>query len=472
MVINAVKKKAICTLLQKATNLSDARLIKITHFLEKFGNQASKDAVKAVRSMIEDNTAGYKFIRRLIENVHPLYKKKIIENLVVQGLILNSKKKDKEQQEGGTVPTTVLISPTMRCNLNCIGCYASEYTRKDDLSFELVDRIVSEGKQMGVSFYTFLGGEPFVWPHLFDILKEHKDAFFQVYTNSTLITEETAKKLLKTGNAIPILSIEGYEEKTDERRGKGTYKKIMKAMDILKKYRIPFGFSVAVTRKNAEQVSSDEFIDFMIEKGAYLGWFFLYMPVGARPDPKLMPTPKQRLHLYRRDVEIRKTKPLFIIDFWNDAPWVGGCIAGREYVHITCKGDIEPCIFTHMTVDNIKNKSLRDVVNSDYFKGLRARQPYHENQFLPCQWIDHPEVSREMMKEHKLKLTHPGADDPIADTKVRKAIDEYSREVRRLYKPVWEKSDFYKKLVKEEKIKPKAKKTGTAAKTAKKRKRK
>ena len=445
MVINYIKKKAIAAVLKKATNVSDKTLIRITKILEKFGNDASKAAVKSVREMIEQNTVGYKLLRRIINNVSPIYKEKLIENLIVQGLIMNLKKKEKEQARGGTVPTTVLISPTMRCNLRCIGCYAANYSMKDDLSFEVVDRIVREGKNMGVAFYTILGGEPMVWPHLFKLFRKHKDTFFQYYTNSTLITEKTAEELLKLGNVLPILSIEGFEKRTDERRGKGVFKKIMNAMDILKRNSIPFGISVAVTSKNAEEISSDKFIDFLIEKGAYVGWFFLYMPVGASPDPKLMPTPKQRLHLYKRDLEIRKTKPIFIIDFWNDAPWVGGCIAGKEYVHITSTGDVEPCIFTHMAVDNIKNKSLKEVLNSGYFKALRERQPFDENLFLPCQWIDNPKISRDMAKKFKLYPTHPGADDPIKDKKVRQAIDKYAKEVHKVYAPVWKKSQFYKK---------------------------
>lgn len=445
MVISYIKKKAIAAVIKKATNVSDKTLIKLTKVLEKVSTGTGKSAVASVREMIEKNTVGYQLIRRILDNVAPIYKEKLIENLITQGLIMNYKKRSAEFKKGSTVPTTVLISPTMRCNLKCVGCYAMKYSMQDDLPFETVDRIIREGNKLGVGFYTILGGEPFVWPHIFKLLEKHKDTFFQIYTNSTLINEETAKKLLKTGNAIPILSIEGFEKLTDQRRGKGVYKKIMNAMDILNRNHIPFGFSAAVTSKNAEEISSDKFIDFLIKKGAYLGWFFLYMPVGAKPDPKLMPTPKQRLHLYHRDLKIRETKPIFIVDFWNDAPWVGGCIAGKEYVHITSKGDVEPCIFTHMAVDNIKDKSLKEVLNSDYFKALRNRQPYHENLFLPCQWIDHPEVSREMEKKFKLYPTHPGADDPIKDKKVRAAIDKYSKEVHKLYAPVWKKSQFCKK---------------------------
>ena len=482
MVLTTIKKKALAGLIKKATNLSDSQLIKITKFLERTSKDTGRDAVKAVRKMIEERSMGYQLIRRIIDNVHPRYKSKLIENLIVQGLLMGYKKKVNADKKGEAVPTTVLISPTMRCNLKCVGCYAMEYSMKDDLPFEVVDRIVKEGKKMGVALFTMLGGEPFVWPHMFKLLKKHPDTFFQIYTNSTLINEKVADQLLETANAMPILSIEGFEKRTDERRGKGTYKKIMKAMDILRERKIPFGFSAAVTSKNAEEISSDKFIDFMIEKGAYIGWFFLYMPVGCKPDPKLMPTPKQRLHLYHRDLKIRETKPIFIVDFWNDAPWVGGCIAGKEYLHITSTGDVEPCIFTHMCADNIKNKSLKEVMNSPYFKALRAKQPYSDNLFLPCQWIDHPQVSRDMMKEYRLKCTHPGADDPIKDKKVKAAIDKYSKEVNKLYAPVWKDSQFYKSmvekgLIKEEKPKKKkavkkkkiVKKTAVKKKVSKKR---
>ncbi len=118
---------------------------------------------------------------------------------------------------------------------------------------------------------------------------------------------------------------------------------------------------------------------------------------------------------------------------------VGGCIAGKQYAHITNTGDVEPCIFTHMAQDNINEKSLRDVMRSDYFKALRSKQPYNDNLYLPCQWIDHPEISRELYEKFDLKLTHPGADDILADSKIRADIDKYSKEVKKIYGEIWEK---------------------------------
>jgi len=212
----------------------------------------------------------------------------------------------------------------------------------------------------------------------------------------------------------------------------------MNAMGVLKKHGVPFGYSVCVTNKNVEEVFSDEFVDLMISKGAFIGWHFLYMPVCGKPDMKLMPTPKQRVHMLERGRKIRAEKPVFIIDFWNDAPYVGGCIAGKEYIHLTSKGDVEPCIFTHFAVDNIKDKSLMEVMDSDYFKALRKNQPYNDNLFLPCQWIDNPKISREMHKKFNLKPTHPGADDILKNKKLRLAIDKYAKGVKKAYAGIWD----------------------------------
>jgi hypothetical protein len=161
------------------------------------------------------------------------------------------------------------------------------------------------------------------------------------------------------------------------------------------------------------------------------------MPVGKAPDIKLMPTPKQRVMLFERGKKIRKKYPIFLIDFWNDAPLVGGCIAGKYYMHITSSGDVEPCIFTHFAVDNVKDKTILEIIQSEYFTELRKRQPYDENLLLPCMWIDHPEVAREIHKKFNVYPTHEGADTILKNEKIKKHLDKYSKEVKKEYDKIW-----------------------------------
>lgn len=436
-----VKLRVMQIIISGLTTASDKNIIKLTSLVEKVSPEDHKPKIRYIKNLFEQEHPSIGLFRNILTKIHPKYKEQITRN-IIHNFLINQEIRNKFLDAGQQVPFTVLISPTMRCNLNCVGCYAGNYSKKDDLPLKIVDRIITEGKEMGVAFFTILGGEPFIRNDLLDLYQKHSDALFQVYTNGTLINEELAERLVKLGNVVPMISIEGYEKETDQRRGKGTYQKIMKTMDLLKIKGIPFGTSVAVTKLNEEIITSDEFIDMLIEKGAYINWFFLYMPIGRKPDLSLMPSPEQRAHLLERGRHIRATKPFFIIDFWNDAPYVNGCIAGKEYIHITSNGDVEPCIFTHFAVDNIKEKSLKEVMNSEYFKEIRKRQPYSENLLRPCMWIDHPKVSRELYENKKLNIypTHPGAEKILTEEEFKQGLNQYSKEAKGVYDGIWYKN--------------------------------
>lgn len=434
---NDAKKTAFKHVINGLNMASDENLASIIDALKYVTPKEYANLMKYLKTSVKTKDPFYKFLRRLLKESNPNCRDKFLVNFVAQGVFINEDKKRELRKQGKTAPVTVLISPSMRCNLSCVGCYAAKYSKKDDMDVKLFDRILTESEDAGVPFFTILGGEPLIYKDLFPMFKKHKDSFFQFYTNSTLITEKVAKELAAMGNALPMISIEGWEKETDERRGKGTYKKILQAMKILKKERIPFGVSVAVTSKNVDIVTSDEFIQFIIDQGGFIAWWFLYMPIGREPDLSLMPTPKQRKMMHDRGEKIREKFPFFLIDFWNDAPKVGGCIAGKSYIHINTKGDVEPCIFTHFAADNIKDKSLLEVMDSDYFKALRAAQPYNDNLFMPCMWIDNPEVARDMHKKYGVYPTHPDAEYIIDDPKTKKAIDKYAKEVEEVFAEPW-----------------------------------
>ena len=241
-----------------------------------------------------------------------------------------------------------------------------------------------------------------------------------------------------------MFSLEGFEKETDSRRGKGTFEKVMKGMNLLKEKGIPFGVSSAVSTYNMETVSSDEFIDMLIKKGSRMSWYFIYMPVGDKPNVKDMLKPEQRIELGRRARNIRSNKPYFTIDFFNDAPYVGGCIAGKYYCHINSNGDVEPCIFAHISVDNIKDKSLIDIFRGDLFKELRKRQPYNDNMLMPCMMIDNPKVIREVAESVKAHPTEASADAMLNDENFQKELDKLAGEFKSYADEAWKK-DFNSK---------------------------
>lgn len=294
--------------------------------------------------------------------------------------------------------------------------------------------------------YIFSGGEPLVRKNdLIKLAEENNDCMFLAFTNATLIDEEFASEVERVGNFAFAISVEGFEDETDMRRGKGTYAKVMKAMDILKKHGIIFGFSTCYHSKNTEVIGSYEYIDHMIEKGCMFGWYFTYMPLGKDAVMDLMVSPEQREFMYHRVREIRETRPIFVMDFWNDGEYVKGCIAGgRNYLHINANGDVEPCAFIHYSNVNIKDVSLLEALQSPLFKQYAAHQPFNENHLRPCPCLDNPEKLREMVHASGAHSTQPIDEESVDDltAKTEHAAKEWAKTADKL----WEKSHEEKRL--------------------------
>ena len=263
---------------------------------------------------------------------------------------------------------------------------------------------------MGTHFYMFTGGEPLLRKKdLIKLCELHPDCAFLSYTNADLVDEEFCEEMKRVGNISLAISIEGTKDSNDARRGEGSYDHVMKAMDLLKSKGCLFGISVCYTRANVDAVTSDEFVDLMISKGVRFAWYFNYMPVGSAAVEELIPTPEQRTHMYRwlRKMRNSKTgKPMFVIDFQNDAEYVGGCIAGgRNYFHINSAGDIEPCVFIHYSDSNIREQTLIEALKRPLFQAYWHGQPFNNNHLRPCPMLENPQCLRKMVKETGAKST-------------------------------------------------------------------
>jgi len=447
-------KQAADKILPVVSKMSDKNLGHLLWLTRRLApTDYTKSFLDALDRMRREQHPTIEMIRRMIRQTSPHVRERLINSLLIKELMQGNVIREQLRNQGLAAPQVYLISPTMRCNLRCPGCYAANYSQKDDLELEVIDRVVTEGKELGMFWVTILGGEPFVRQDMWEIYKRHQDVFFQVFTNGTLIDKETARKLAGVGNVLVIFSVDGFEEETDARRGKGIFQGVMMAMDNLREVGVPFGFSSMITRRNMETIISDEFNDMLVEKGCLIGWHFLYIPVGLNPDVSLMPTAEQRELMRQRGAQrIRNEKPMFVVDFWNDAPVVGGCIAGgRSYFHINARGDVEPCIFVHMAVDNIKQKSLKEAINSPYFKAIRSKQPYGENLLRPCMIIDHPQVLRGLCAECKPYPT----DGPVCGyiTSLAGDLDKYSHDAAGVLDPVWEREFAAKKAESEQSTK-------------------
>ena len=313
------------------------------------------------------------FGKRAISESSENCRRKAASNFFYNYLVLGQvRRKAFEAEHGFRPPYLLVISPTMDCNLGCYGCYAGSY-RRGQLDLDTVIRVIEEAKNMGIYFIVVSGGEPFVWDHIYEVFELENDVYFQVYTNGSLIDQEAASRLSELGNVVPCISVEGFREETDRRRGPGHFAKIIRAMESLREHGVIFGFSATATQANNELVVSDEFVEFCERQGCFIGWYFNYVPIGRMPNLNLMPTPAQRLYRRRRMLELRRTHRILLADFWNDGALTGGCIAGgRSYLHINSNGDVEPCVFTHFAVDNVKETNLTEILKSDFFRSIRS----------------------------------------------------------------------------------------------------
>jgi len=355
------------------------------------------------------------------DNLHPNLVKTHVLNLGFEAGLTGFKKvKENREKYNCNVPWLILMDPTSACNLKCTGCWAAEYGHNMSLTNEEIDRVICEAKELGIHFFIMTGGEPMVRKK--DILmlaEKHSDCAFHIFTNGTLIDEEVCKKVQKLGNISFALSIEGDEDVNDSRRGQGVYGKVMHAMDLMKEHGLIYGTSICYTSKNYKAVTSDEFLQMLVDKGAIMSWFFHYMPVGKDASTDLLLTPEQREYMVKRVRYIRSRNcpiKLYTMDFQNDAEFVGGCIAGgKNYCHINANGDVEPCVFIHYSGANIREKSFLECLQQPLFMQYHDTMPFNENMFQPCPMLENPECIERMVKASGAHSTDLLAEEAVED---------------------------------------------------------
>ena len=379
----------------------DKNMEKIMDWADTFSKGDFASQRKAIREAIENpEHPYYSYVRKIFKEVDPNVAKTLAVNLFINASLIGwPKEEELRKKYDCNIPWAILLDPTSACNLHCTGCWAAEYGHKLNLTYDEIDDIITQGKELGVYMYIYTGGEPLVRKEdLIRLCEKHSDCVFLCFTNATLIDEKFADDMLRVGNFVPAISLEGFEEATDGRRGNGVYQKVTKAMALLREKKLIYGISCCYTSANYESITSEEFYDSLINLGAYFVWYFHYMPVGNDAAPELLPTPEQRIGVYEKIRRYRATKPLFAMDFQNDAEYVGGCIAGGyRYLHINANGDIDPCVFIHYSDSNIREKTLLEALRSPKMMAYHRNQPFNENMLRPCPMLENPQKLREMV---------------------------------------------------------------------------
>ena len=218
--------------------------------------KAKLDQFDRVISDKDDNM--HKLLVSLFTDIDSEVRKTCVRNFILNAFYKWSKSRSaNEERYGCSIPWTILIDPTSACNLKCTGCWAAEYGNRLNLSGETLDGLISQAEALDMHFFLYSGGEPLVKKDLIiEMCSRHPDSVFSCFTNGTLIDEDFAREMLRVKNFVPAISVEGFGEATDSRRGNGTFDKVVEAARILRENRLPFGFSTCYTSANCSVIDS------------------------------------------------------------------------------------------------------------------------------------------------------------------------------------------------------------------------
>jgi MoaA/NifB/PqqE/SkfB family radical SAM enzyme len=342
-----------------------------------------------------------KIIKSLIFNGNNITMRKMIQ-LLKHFLIIFKKeriRKRNEKKYNINIPPFCVFSVTWKCNLNCSGCCAVDFKHKKDLSEDEIERIISQANDLGTYFFLIVGGEPLMIKNIIDILGKNKDSIFLIFTNGTLMDDDKLNALKKYYNIIPVISIEGDINLSDVRRGKGVGEKIQELIRKFKSNKIAFGFSSMATHLNIDHITSREYLNELIYFGAVFGFIVDYIPFKSSINNEFILTRDDYRKKSERLAQRKKDSNIMIFNFPADEYEDEGCgSAGKSFVHINADGYVEPCPFSHYAVDNIKDKTYLEVLNSDFFKKLREKISVTDNDGL-CMLFEHDNMVKKIAEE-------------------------------------------------------------------------
>ncbi|MBE5995869.1 MAG: radical SAM protein [Lachnospiraceae bacterium] len=302
-----------------------------------------------------------------------------------------SKHREELEKAGEHIPSYLICSITSRCNLHCAGCYSRcNNATVDDapvqqLTAEEWFKIFREADELGVSFVLLAGGEPLLRRDIIEKAGEMQNILFPILTNGTFMDEKYFDLFDRCRNLLPVMSIEGNEEVTDARRGKGIYNVLIKNMDKLHDRHLFFGASVTVTRENIKEVSSPEFLDSLKRRGCVAVIYVEYVPVSDE-STELALTEEEQKYLSDEIMRLREEYPeIVFISFPGDEKESGGCVAaGRGFFHINSHGGAEPCPFSPYSDINVRDTSLREAMHSRLFEALRSSEILADDHIGGC----------------------------------------------------------------------------------------
>ncbi|HEU0121105.1 MAG TPA: radical SAM/SPASM domain-containing protein [Bryobacteraceae bacterium] len=346
----------------------------------------------------------FQFGKRMLTEVDPRLLGKIAWNFGVKG-VRSVELYKQRLRRGEHFPPFLFISVISSCQLRCQGCWVD--VDKPSASIDIADlnRIINDAKAHGNSYFGILGGEPFLYPHLIELFETHPDCYFQVFTNGQLITDAVAKELRRVGNVTPLISIEGSEVISDERRGRlNVLNKTLAGLENCRRNKLITGVATSVCKTNLDLVT-ESWLRRLIDLGVHYAWFHTYRVVGPKPASHLALTAEEVLRIRKFAVQMRAKLPIAIVDaYWDDKGEALCPMATGVSHHISPYGDVEPCPIIQFASENIKDKpGIYELLNGSGF--LRDFRETAAKATRGCIVLERPDLVRDLVTKHGARDT-------------------------------------------------------------------
>jgi MoaA/NifB/PqqE/SkfB family radical SAM enzyme len=342
---------------------------------------------------------------RIVRTTDPRLLGKFLWNFGVKGLLSVERFKARIRR-GEYFPPFLYLSILNSCNLRCQGCWVDVEAERTQIDLATLNRTIDDAKAHGNSFFGILGGEPFMHPELLELFEAHPDCYFQVFTNGQFITEKVARRLRAVGNVTPLISIEGRELTSDQRRGKKeVYERTLRGLDHCLEQRLLTGVATSVCQTNIDELCTESWLRELIARGVHYAWFHTYRPVGPKMNPQLALRPDQLVRVRRFIVEMREKVPIALIDAYYDGEGRALCPMSTGISHhVNPRGDIEPCPIIQFATENIRDPrgvyaTMRDSVFLKDFRELSARHT------RGCVVLERPDLVKELVHRHGARDT-------------------------------------------------------------------
>lgn len=345
------------------------------------------------------------FARRMVTETDPRLLLKFVYNFGIKG-VRSVELFKRRIRRGEYFPPFLFISIISGCQLRCQGCWVDVSAPSRHISLEDMNRLVTDAKKHGNSYFGILGGEPFLHPDLFELVESHPDCYFQIFTNGQLITGEVAGRLRRAGNVSPLISIEGTETVSDERRGRlKVLSKTLAGLENCRKNRLITGVATSVCKTNIDDLVTESWLRRLIDMGVHYVWFHTYRVVGPNPSPHLALSPEEVLKVRRFVVEMRSRLPIAIVDaYWDDSGEALCPMATGISHHISPYGDVEPCPVIQFATENIRQNGgiYETITQSAFLKDFRETAARATR---GCVVLERPDLVRELVLRHQARDT-------------------------------------------------------------------